>query len=281
MPFTFKLCADDYALSAGVSIGILEALSVGRLTSTSVMTNRPLWPRAAPDLARLAPHAEVGLHLNLTLGAPLSPMPVFAPYKRFPDLNRVLRQARGGRLPEAEIRAEIAAQIDAFEDCFGRPPDYIDGHQHVHVLHGVRQQLFDELAERGLAGRAWLRNSSDRLPRIYRRQSETTKALALAFFARGFAGQARARGFDCNDGFAGFSRFDPRRDYAIDFASYLVAPGPRHLVMCHPGHVDDELIAADPVTTTRENELAFLLSPRFEDILGAARARIGKWTHQD
>ena len=41
--FAFMLCADDYALAPGVSIGILEALSAGRLTATSVMTNRPLW----------------------------------------------------------------------------------------------------------------------------------------------------------------------------------------------------------------------------------------------
>lgn len=281
MPFVFKLCADDFALSPGVSIGILEALAANRLTATSVMSNRPLWPRAAQDLARFAPGAEVGLHLNLTLGAPLSSMPEFAPFKRLPELSRVLRMARGGRLPDSEIRAEIAAQIDAFKDSFGRSPDFVDGHQHVHVLRGVREPLFAELATRGLAGRAWLRNSSDHLSRIYRRRSEMAKALALVFFARGFARQARAQGFQCNDGFAGFSSFDPKRDYASDFARFLMAPGRRHLVMCHPGHIDDELIAADPVTTTRETELAFLLSSQFEDILGAAGGSLGEWPDQD
>ncbi len=37
--------------------------------------------------------------------------------------------------------------------------------------------------------------------------------------------------------------------------------------MCHPGHVDDELRAQDWVTVTREQELAFLLSPRLPDML--------------
>ncbi len=280
-PFTFVLCADDYALSPGVSIGILEALSAGRLSATSAMTNRPTWRSAARDLARFAPRAEVGLHLNLTLGDPLTWMPSFADRGRFPELRRILRAARGGDLPEGEIRAEIARQLDEFQAAMGRPPDYVDGHQHVQVLPGVRDWLLDELAFRGLAGRVWLRDSSDRFVRIFARRSQTGKALALAWLGRGFAKKARKRGFACNDGFAGFSGFDPGADYGADFARYLVAPGPRHLVMCHPGHVDAELVAADPVTTSRESELKFLLSSRFSQILAAAGARTGRWSEQD
>ena len=37
--------------------------------------------------------------------------------------------------------------------------------------------------------------------------------------------------------------------------------------MCHPGRVDEELKALDPVTITREQELAFLLSPRLPEML--------------
>jgi chitin disaccharide deacetylase len=53
-----------------------------------------------------------------------------------------------------------------------------------------------------------------------------------------------------------------------------MAPGRNHLVMCHPGYIDAELAAVDPVTSTREKELAFLLSPRFADGLDAAEARL-------
>jgi predicted glycoside hydrolase/deacetylase ChbG (UPF0249 family) len=44
--------------------------------------------------------------------------------------------------------------------------------------------------------------------------------------------------------------------------------------MCHPGHVDTELARLDPVTDSREMELAFLLSDRFTAILDAANARL-------
>src|SRR5208283_1383889 len=65
---SITLCADDYALSYGVSAGILEALRAGRLSATSALTNGPRWPALGRDLARGEFDADVGLHLNLTLG---------------------------------------------------------------------------------------------------------------------------------------------------------------------------------------------------------------------
>ena len=77
-------------------------------------------------------------------------------------------------------------------------------------------------------------------------------------------------------GLAGFSSFRPDRDYARAFESYLRAPGRRHLVMCHPGYVDEDLKAQDPVTTTREQELAFLLSPRLPEMLERRHMRLAR-----
>jgi chitin disaccharide deacetylase len=270
--FEFCLCADDFALSPAVSRGILEALSAGRLNATSAMTTRPSWPQAARELASTGFDADIGLHLNLTLGAPLSQMAQFAP-SAFPAIGDILRASGKGTLPLAEITQEIEAQIDAFLAAFGRAPDFVDGHQHVQVLPGIRQSLLAVLERKGFAGQLWLRNSGDRLARIFARRSELKKALGLAWLGRGFAAEAKARGFAVNDGFAGFSAFRAEAEYGADFARYLVAPGSRHLVMCHPGHVDDELAAVDPVTATRENELAFLLSNRFSEVLDAAGGR--------
>lgn len=264
------LCADDYALSPAVSRGILKALAAGRLSGTGVMTNRPFWREGAAELAPFWDRAEIGLHLNLTLGAPLAAMPRFAPEGRLPALGPLLRSALLRRLPEAELRAEIDRQIDAFVEGAGRPPAYVDGHQHVHVLPGVRYWLLDALARRGWAGRVWLRDCADSPAAVLRRRSEIPKAAFVGGLARGFAAASRARGFATNEGFAGFSSFDPARDYGADFRVYLIAPGPRHLVMCHPGHADAELAAVDPHTTSRENELAFLLSADFPVALQAA-----------
>ena len=265
--FRFILCADDYAFSPAVSRGILEALAARRISATGAMTTRPSWPQAARALAPFVGKADLGLHLNLTAGAPLTRMSGFAPNGALPQLRPLLAAAQARRLPEREIRAEIDAQLGAFQTHLGRAPDFLDGHQHVQLLPGIRGWILEALEKRDLAGKIYLRDGADRLLAILRRGAQIPKALYVARLARGFAREAGARGFATNIGFAGFSGFDPQADQASAFARYLIAPGARHLVMCHPGHVDAELAALDAVTAARESELAFLLSDAWPALL--------------
>ena len=274
-PFGFTLCADDYAMTPGVSRGILEALDAGRLTATSVMTTSPWWPDLAKPLRQHDGRADIGLHLNLTLGAPLGAMPYLAPDGHLPDIGAWMKLGRRGALPPpeaAELTAEIERQLQRFVDVFGRPPDHVDGHQHVHVLAPVAPLVLAAIAKRGW--RPWVRDSGDRPVRILARGLSLKKALGLAVLARGFTDRTRAAGLAVNDGFAGFSPFDPAADYAGQFARYLRAPGAAHLVMCHPGYADDALRALEPVVETREQELRFLLSPAFDRLLGARGAQL-------
>ena len=274
--FSFCLCADDFALSPGVSRGILEALSAGCVSATSVMTTRPSWPMGACELRLFKAKADIGLHLNLTLGRPLGTMPAFAASGRLPEIHKVIRAAWKNQLPEVEIGQEISRQFDSFREHFGAAPAFVDGHQHVQILPQIRSLLFACLEQRGLSGKIWVRTSADRPLRILRRGGEVAKALGIAWLARGFAREAAARGFPANDGFAGFSAFDPGQDYATGFANYLQVPGRRHLIMCHPGYCDEELVAMDPVTLSRERELNFLLSPAFTDMLATKGARLAR-----
>lgn len=272
------LCADDFGISEAVSRGILEALASRRLSATSAITTLPDWRASAPLLSAYGETADIGLHLNLTLATPLTAMPVFAPTGFFPKIEEITRATLRRRQPlpriAREIGEEIGAQIDAFCEAFGRVPDFLDGHHHVHVLPGIRHILFDVLEDKGLHGKIWLRDCGDRPARILKRKFQIAKAMASSWLGRGFGAAARARGFPVNDGFAGFSDFSETRDYAADFTTYLVAPGAAHLVMCHPGYVDDTLIRIDPVTRSREKELAFLLSPRFGECLARHGAEL-------
>ena len=274
--FSFCLCADDFALSPGVNRGILEVLDAGRLSAASVMTTRPSWSKSAREIRPFKTMADIGLHLNLTLGRPLGYMPAFAATGRLPEIRQVVMAARKRELPEIEIALEISRQLDSFCEHFGADPAFVDGHQHVQILPQIRDILFACLEQRGLSGKVWVRTSSDRPSRILRRGIEVAKALGIAWLARGFATEAVARGFLTNEGFAGFSAFDPGRDYGADFANYLRAPGRRHLIMCHPGYCDEELVAADPVTLSRERELSFLLSPAFTVMLEREGARLAR-----
>ena len=148
---TVVLCADDFGMTPGVSRAILALARAGRLSATSAMTTLPFLARFAPALGESG--IAVGLHLNLTAGPPLGPMPRLAPGGALPPLGRLMRAALAGRLPEAEAADEIARQLAAFEAAFGRPPDFVDGHQHVHVLPGVRSALLAALARLGATPR--------------------------------------------------------------------------------------------------------------------------------
>ena len=106
--FGFVLCADDYAMTAGISRGILDLLALGRLSATGAMTNRPHWPEWASSLLDFDGRADLGVHLNLTCGRPLRAMPTFAPGGALPKLPAVLKLAMLGRLPAAEIARRTA-----------------------------------------------------------------------------------------------------------------------------------------------------------------------------
>jgi predicted glycoside hydrolase/deacetylase ChbG (UPF0249 family) len=248
------LCADDYAMTEGVSRAIGELAAARRLSATSVMVTSPHWPAAAARLRVHRPHLAIGLHLNFTLGRPLGPMPRLAPAGTFPDMRGLGRRALLGLLEGGEVHAEIERQLDRFEQGLGFAPDHVDGHQHAHVLPGVRGPLLEAVARRYRSRPPLMRDPVDRARRF-----ALSKALPVRALALGFAGAARRRGLPVNDSFAGFSHFDVAQPYAEELARAFQEPGRRHLLMCHPGHPDAELARLDPVVERRRMEYDALM----------------------
>ena len=97
------LCADDYALTEGVSRAIGELAAAQRLSATSVLVTSAHWSATAPRLCVHRGHLSVGLHLDLTLGAPLGPMPKLAPAGKFPGLRGLLARSLLGRRGQQTI----------------------------------------------------------------------------------------------------------------------------------------------------------------------------------
>ncbi len=267
------VCADDYGLSSGVCAAIEELIAARRLSATSAMTALPAWRRNAQSLRRLvASHpADVGLHLTLTDQKPLSPARTFATSEgRLPGIGLLTRRALAGRLPEDEVRAEIAAQLDAFEEVWGGPPDYVDGHQHVHVLPGIRGPLLDILAQRYPGRRLWLRHCGPDVKSPGAWRYAPTKAAVIGVLSRGLRRDAAAAGLATNLSLRGLYDFSERVPYGDIFRACLKGPAEGVLMHCHPGHVDDELRALDPLTTPREREFAYLSSNACADDFAAA-----------
>jgi hypothetical protein len=266
-PRRIRLCADDYGLSCAVNRGIRELIDLGRLNATSVMMVASAIDRAEvkalADAARENRDCAIGVHVTLT--APFRPLTLhFRPLDAdaFPGLPALLARAVPRLLDREILRGEIAAQIDAFMAAFGRPPDFVDGHQHVHLFPRIRDAFADAVKERAPAAfvRQCGRAQAARGPR-------DAKALLLDHLSRGFRRAASARGLAMNTGFAGVYDFSRKRDLAALVGGFLDALPDGGLMMCHPGFVDDELIAHDPVTDQREREFRFLAGDDFPKLL--------------
>lgn len=269
------ICADDYGLSEGVSTAIEELIERGRLSATGAMTGLPGWKRRAGALkALVARHpADIGLHFTLTGQRALSPARGLARNGRLPEIGPLILRTLAGTLPREAVRDELRAQLDAFEDEWGAPPDFIDGHQHAHALPGIRGIIFAELTSRYGARPPWLRNCTEPASWARQRKLGLRKALIVGTLAAGSAPQAAKAGIATNDSFRGLYGFTADPPYRAVFRASLSGPGTRVLVHCHPGIVDDELRRLDPLLEPRERELAYFRSESCGEDLERAGVR--------
>ena len=275
------VCADDYGISHGVCDAIEALIAEGRLRATTAMTGFPEWRQRAPELRALAEccGADVGLHLTLTDHEPIAPMPRFAKGGTMPGLAAVLRAAKLRRLPREEIVAEIKAQFDAFEDAFGAPPAFVDGHQHVHAFPVIRALLMQEAIER-YEFRCGMRTITEPLAAIFRRGVDPIKATILANLGLRHAALTRRAGLPHNDSLRGAYNFGLDVPYGRLFRKFLGDFGPRParpLIFCHPGHADARLRARSTLVDARVKEFGYLSSAAYIEDCAREGRRIARF----
>ena len=142
------ISADDYAQSPAIDAGILALIQQQRLTATSCLTLSPRWAEAAKLItSEIRSKADIGLHLDFTqYEQPLRS-----------SLPKLIVRTIARSLPRKAVRESIETQLNHFEDALGTPPDYIDGHQHVHQLPQIRDELLNIVARRYAAKLPWIR----------------------------------------------------------------------------------------------------------------------------
>jgi predicted glycoside hydrolase/deacetylase ChbG (UPF0249 family) len=256
------LCADDYAMTSGVSRAIESLAATRKISATSAMVTMPQWRADAPRIRELRTHVAIGLHLNFTLGSPAGPAPTLASNGGFGELQPLIGKALARRLDPLEVREEIGRQLDLFEQVLGFPPDHVDGHQHVQVLPVIRGALLAELEARYRERPPLLRNPSESVRQIARSSPAKGKALTVKALSANFRHAARQLGLPVNASFSGFSAFDTERPFETEMITALDRHGdtsPLKIVMCHPGFPDAELAAIDPVVARRRQEYDVLM----------------------
>jgi predicted glycoside hydrolase/deacetylase ChbG (UPF0249 family) len=258
------LNADDYGLSESVSRGILELCRGRRVSATSAIVTLDRWAADAELLRSVRSTTAVGLHLNLTLGRPLIAhrhAHHIDRQGRLLSIGQLTQRALLGIIDLNDVRAECHAQIETFRNTVGTLPDFIDGHQHVHVLPKIRHALMAAIVEFSWVRPPLIRVPSDARTGTGGRRDEWVKRTVVAQLCRGLREELEAEGLPTNETFAGFSSFTLGRDYGAELRQALEGGGRCHLVMCHPGYVDAELVASgDPVVERRAEELAGIMS---------------------
>lgn len=262
-------CADDFGLRPGVDRAIAALVAKGRLGAFSCLTNLPRWAEAGRGVASERGDALVGLHLNLTEGPPAS-AELARHGAALPPLTRLIADAHLGRMPIGAVEAELDAQWRAFEAATGARPDFIDGHQHVHHLPGVRERVIDRAVRAGIPVRS--------TARVAGAGDAFKRAVIERTGGRALAGLARRRGVACNAVLLGAYGFEG--DYAPQMRGWLGQVGnDGALLFCHPGHpeVDDRGdLLPDPIAAARQREYDYLAGEQFVADLAAAGVTLSR-----
>jgi hypothetical protein len=258
--------ADDYAMDEAVDTAILKLAEAGAVTAASAMALSPRWPESA-RAARGASSISWGLHLDFTSAFAGE---VFQGSAKLPAL---IVRAHARLLDPAVLRQAIERQLMLFEIHKGSPPDFVDGHQHIHHLPQIRDELLAALAARygQEAGRIGVRICTARKWR------GAKAAIIEATGSSRLAGLAAERGHPMNTDFAGVYDFG-----AADLASLWQAwaaslQGPLPLIMCHVAAASAERGAGDPIRLARHREFDWLSSAEFRLLCTQSGIHPARW----
>lgn len=129
--------ADDFGLSKGVNLGIMEAYRHGPVRSATIMANMPGFEHAA-ELAQANPGLGIGVHLTLTAGKSVGGV-----YQTLTDekgafwrLTELEEKIKSNQIDLSEVEREYEAQIQKVLSA-GLKPDHFDGHHHTQTLAGI------------------------------------------------------------------------------------------------------------------------------------------------
>lgn len=240
--------ADDFGLSKAQNYGIIEAFHHGVVTSTTAMMNAEAIKHAAGLCARY-PGLGVGMHFVLTLGRPLTEMPVLTRGEGV--LGKwIWEMAEQGQLDLAEIRQELESQYQRFIDVFGIEPTHLDSHHHVHMI----PEIFPIVAAFANTKGIPLRVDRDAAARddIALAGVRSTEGFSSEFYGDAISEELLLESVDASA---------QRREKSLE-------------VMCHPSFVDNTLLKSN-YCYPRLAELEVLTSSALKYALAERGYRLG------
>ncbi len=287
------VCVDDFGLHDGVNQAVCQLVGLGRVTAVSCLVDGVAWAGGASRLREVAGQgegrrADVGLHLNFS--ETLMPRERTGSAWTAQSVSRLIAASHLRQLDVAVLRADIERQWRAFEAHWGQPPDFIDGHQHVHQLPLVRDALFAVIdARRGqLPPGFWLRDCGTSV--LQQAQAGVPLAVALKAGVIATLGSgalrrlASRRGLRTSGGLLGSYAFNTNvAGYLALWRAWLklVPAQGAHgdqggLLMCHPA---SQPVPGDAISAARLVEFEALRGADWAQMLARAGVEVTRLAH--
>jgi Uncharacterized protein conserved in bacteria len=229
--------ADDFGLTKGINLGILEGIRRGIVTSCTMVANgaEDAFIQGAQIYHEY--QLDVGVHLVLTMGMPLSANvgSLTDDQGDFYKLDKVESMCRG--MDPAEIRKEFMAQINKVRQA-GIEITHLDSHHHVHMLPVIRDVYLEIAEELGLPVRGFLDDGTGTV---------TAKGCSPQRLITDFYGTELTESRLCS--------------ILADLSEESTE------IMCHPAYVDQELMDLSRYSIMRAKELSILCSNRIKEMI--------------
>lgn len=230
--------ADDFGLTRGVSLGILDSMEKGIVTSTTALVNSSFFEEGMSE-AKKRGLDSIGIHLAMTIGKPVLPpqeIPNLVDDKGF--FHKGVANLK--ELDYEEVRKELKAQIERFLE-FNPKPTHLDGHHHFFSFHQVfLDAILDLAAEYNLP----VRCLDPKLNHIYESKGvRTTEGIILDFYQDNV-------------------QEDIFKSLVLNKRDIKTVE-----LMCHPAYVDEELMNISSYNTWRKEEYNILTSETVKEFL--------------
>lgn len=226
---------DDFGITHGCNLALIDCYQNGIMTSTSMMTNMP-YAKEAARLWKDNPGLSVGLHFCLSAGKPLTGE--YSCIKEDGTFDKAILYQPDGICLE-EIRNELQAQYDRFVELNGCKPDHLNSHHGIEQIPGCGQILEEFSRRYDIPLRAFL-NRKDWA------EYDTDFEDCAIRLIRNSAAQGPVTPEDL---MALFDEEDLRSEHAYELAA-------------HPGYVDYDLLQLSSLTEGRAYDTHNFMSKR-------------------
>ena len=130
--------ADDLGFSKGVNEAVLKANTQGYLSHASLMANTKYFDHAISEVIPNCSSLKIGVHVNLTCAAPLSPQNLLSTNGELKNTFVTLLLKRKTKKVLEHLEKEIEFQILKIKNA-GVNISHIDGHEHVHIIPSINK----------------------------------------------------------------------------------------------------------------------------------------------